>query len=35
MPSYSGERNPKTIAFIDSIHKQGSIMGIYPHNKLK
>ena len=33
MPSYSGERNPKTVAFIDSIHKQDSIMGRYPFNK--
>jgi hypothetical protein len=35
MPSYFGEKNPRTIAFIDSIHKQDSIMGIYPYNKLK
>ncbi len=33
MPSYNGERNPKTIAFVDSIHKQDSIMGRYPFNK--
>jgi hypothetical protein len=33
MPSYTGERNPKTIAFVDSIHKQDSIMGRYPFNK--
>jgi hypothetical protein len=33
MPSYNGERNPKTVAFIDSIHKQDSIMGRYPFNK--
>lgn len=33
MPSYRGERNPKTVAFIDSIHKQDSIMGRYPFNK--
>ena len=33
MPSYSGERNPKTVAFVDSIRKQDSIMGRYPFNK--
>jgi hypothetical protein len=33
MPSYNGERNPRTVAFIDSIHKQDSIMGRYPFNK--
>ena len=33
MPSYSGERNPRIVAFIDSIQKEDSIMGRYPFNK--